>query len=90
MPTVPELERAFHVYFGEIERCRTNDCHWALLHVLVSLPVPRQELKHRPARPAPSENGCYVVYALDLTLIVLSRIAHALAYLPVRRTGSFT
>jgi hypothetical protein len=26
--------------------------------------VPRQELKHRPARPAPSEHGCYVVYAL--------------------------
>ena len=38
MPTVPELEQAFQVYFGEIERCRTNDCHWALLHVLVSLP----------------------------------------------------
>jgi len=38
VPTVQELEQAFHVYFGEIERCRTSDCHWALLHVLVSLP----------------------------------------------------
>jgi hypothetical protein len=33
--------------------------------------VPRQELKHRPARPAPSENGCYVVYAREIWLLPL-------------------
>jgi len=38
VPTVPKLEQAFHVYFGEIERCLTHDCHWPLLHVLFSLP----------------------------------------------------
>ena len=38
MPNEDELERAFRVYFEEIERCRTSDCYWALLHVIVSLP----------------------------------------------------
>jgi len=38
MPTVPQLEQAFRVYFDEIERCRSNGCYWALLHVVVSLP----------------------------------------------------
>jgi hypothetical protein len=38
MPTVPELEQAFKVYFEEIEGCRARDCYWALLHVVVNLP----------------------------------------------------
>jgi len=38
MPTGSELERAFQVYFEEIERCQKGDSYWALLHVVVSLP----------------------------------------------------
>jgi hypothetical protein len=38
MPTVDALEKAFGVYFAEIERCRREGTYWALLHILVSLP----------------------------------------------------
>jgi hypothetical protein len=38
MPTLEELEKAFSVYFDEIERCRKTECYWALLHVVVALP----------------------------------------------------
>jgi hypothetical protein len=38
MPTLEELEKAFSVYFDEIERCRKAECYWALLHVVVALP----------------------------------------------------
>jgi len=33
-----ELERAFEVYFEEIERCIHMKCYWALAHILVVLP----------------------------------------------------
>lgn len=36
--TIPELEHAFRVYFADIERCLHAGAHWALLHMLVSLP----------------------------------------------------
>jgi hypothetical protein len=38
MPTVNELEKAFAVYFDEIDRCRQAGAYWALLHVVVALP----------------------------------------------------
>jgi hypothetical protein len=37
-PTPEELEKAFAVYFDEIERCRRAGAYWALLHVVVALP----------------------------------------------------
>lgn len=36
--TLDQLERAFRVYFDEINRCSSNKCYWALLHLLVILP----------------------------------------------------
>lgn len=38
MTSVADLEKAFHVYLDEIERCRQAGTYRALLHVLVSLP----------------------------------------------------
>jgi hypothetical protein len=38
MPTLDELEKAFAVYFNEIDRCRQAGGYWALLHVVVALP----------------------------------------------------
>lgn len=36
--TYEELERAFEVYFQEIDRCAKAKCYWSLLHLLVVLP----------------------------------------------------
>ncbi len=36
--TSEELERAFEVYFEEINRCIQMKCYWALVHILAVLP----------------------------------------------------
>jgi hypothetical protein len=38
MPTPDELEKAFSVYFDEIDRCRRAGAYRSLLHVVVALP----------------------------------------------------
>jgi hypothetical protein len=38
VPTLDDLQKAFAVYFDEIERCRQAGAYWALLHVVVALP----------------------------------------------------
>jgi hypothetical protein len=38
MATLAELERAFRLYFEEVELCIRRRCWWALIHVLVVLP----------------------------------------------------
>ena len=38
MKTAADLERAFSVYFTEMESCEKAECYWALLHLAVILP----------------------------------------------------
>jgi hypothetical protein len=38
MKTAADLERAFSVYFTEMESCENAGCYWALLHLTVILP----------------------------------------------------
>jgi hypothetical protein len=36
--TRPQLEQAFKVYLGEMSRCATAKCYWALLHLVIIMP----------------------------------------------------
>jgi len=36
--TADDFERAFRLYFEEMDRCAAMGCYWALLHVLLALP----------------------------------------------------
>jgi hypothetical protein len=36
--TADDLERAFELYFNEIDRCVSQGCYFALLHVIFALP----------------------------------------------------
>src|SRR2546422_951360 len=56
MRTVEQLRNDFALYVGEIERCEGTRCHWALLHVLLSLPDVCASLEADPAS-ADSEVG---------------------------------
>lgn len=38
MPTQAEIERAFRVYFEEMDRCVKARCYWALLHLVLVFP----------------------------------------------------
>ncbi len=36
--TLDELQRAFKMYFDEMDRCVIGECYWALLHIVMILP----------------------------------------------------
>ena len=38
MVQAKDLERAFSLYFTELDRCQAAKCYWALLHLAVALP----------------------------------------------------
>ena len=38
MITKANLEKAFDVYFKEIENCISSKCYWALLHMIINIP----------------------------------------------------
>lgn len=38
MRTIEQLRDDFGVYIGEIQRCESAKCYWALLHLLLALP----------------------------------------------------
>jgi len=50
MSSVEELERAFSLYFLELERCIRANCWWAALHLLVVLPDVCAALETREGR----------------------------------------
>jgi hypothetical protein len=37
-PGADDLDRAFALYFSEMERCVSAGCYFALLHVILALP----------------------------------------------------
>jgi hypothetical protein len=58
--TTEQLRNDFALYTGEIDRCESAKCYWALLHILLALPDVCASLETDPASAQPNVGNRYV------------------------------